>query len=211
MPPYALVIFDFDGTLADSFPWFCSVLNQTARTFGFREVEAGEVDELRALGTRQIVERLAVPMWKIPAIATHMRQLSARSLSEIPLFPGVPQAFEALSIHGVRIAVVSSNAEATVRQALGAAAGHVSAFDCGASLWGKSAKFKAVARSLGIDRRQAIAVGDEVRDIEAARKAGMAVGAVTFGYNTGAALRAQQPDLIFDDYDELLAQLLGPR
>jgi hypothetical protein len=89
MSSFSLAIFDYDGTLADSFPWFCSVLNQTARQFGFREVAEDEIDELRALGTREIIARLGVAKWKLPAIAMHMRKLSADSGDAVALFPGV--------------------------------------------------------------------------------------------------------------------------
>ena len=58
-----------------------------------------------------------------------------------------------------------------------------------------------------LEERYGIAIGDEDRDNEAARGAGIASGAVTFGYNTGATLRAQGPDLVFDDYADLVAKL----
>lgn len=207
MSAYLLAIFDFDGTLADSFPWFCSTLNQTARQFGFREASPSEIDELRALGTREIVARLGVPMWKLPAIAMHMRKLSAQAREAVPLFPGVEPMFAALAGRDIAIAIVSSNGEDTIRRTLGPAAAHVSHFACGASLWGKNAKFRSVIKHLGIDKRRVIAIGDEVRDIEAARSAGIAAGVVTFGYNTGASLRARGPDLVFDNYRELLVGL----
>ena len=207
MPSYSLAIFDYDGTLADSFPWFCSVLNQTARKFGFREVAENEVDDLRAAGTREIVAHLGVPMWKMPAIAMHMRKLSAESRDAVKLFPGVEPMLASLVASNIKIAIVSSNGDDTIRHTLGPAAAHVSHFRCGASLWGKSAKFRAVIKNLGSDQRCTIAIGDEVRDVEAARAAGIAAGAVTFGYNTGAVLRALGPDLVFDDYADLVAKL----
>lgn len=209
MPAYSLAIFDYDGTLADSFPWFCSVLNQTARRFGFREVAEGEADELRMLDSRQIVARLGVPLWKMPAIAMHMRKLSAEAGEAVALFPGAEQMLARLAANDVAIAVVSSNSEAVIRRTLGRASAYVSHFGCGASLWGKSAKFSTVVRQAGVDRQRTIAIGDEIRDIDAARRAGIASGAVTFGYNTGASLRAREPDLIFDDYEQLLAKLMA--
>ncbi|MGX1786772.1 HAD-IA family hydrolase [Bosea sp. NPDC055332] len=207
MPAYSLAIFDYDGTLADSFPWFCSVLNQTARRFGFREVAEGEADELRGLDSRQIIARLGVPLWRMPAIAMHMRKLSAEAGDAVALFPGAGSMLARLAASDVTIAIVSSNSEAVIRRTLGRASAHVSHFSCGASLWGKSAKFKAVIRQAGVDRQRVIAIGDEIRDIDAARRAGIASGAVTFGYNTGASLRAREPDMVFDDYEQLLAKL----
>lgn len=207
MSSFSLAIFDYDGTLADSFPWFCSVLNQTARQFGFLEVAEDEIDELRALGTREIVARLGVAKWKLPAIAMHMRKLSAESRDAVALFPGADAMLASLAASNIRVAIVSSNDEQTIRRTLGPAAVHVSHFQCGASLWGKGATFKAVIKRLGADKRRTIAIGDEVRDIEAARGAGIAAGAVTFGYNAAATLRAHEPDLVFDDYAELVAKL----
>lgn len=207
MPAYSLAIFDYDGTLADSFPWFCSVLNQTARQFGFREVAEGEADELRGLDSRQIIARLGVPLWKMPTIAMHMRKLSAESGDEVALFPGAAPMLARLAASDITIAIVSSNSEAVIRRTLGRASAHVTHFGCGASLWGKSAKFSAVIRQVGALRQETIAIGDEIRDIDAARRAGITSGAVTFGYNTGASLRACGPDLIFDDYEQLLAKL----
>jgi|APLak6261698768_1056241.scaffolds.fasta_scaffold05416_4 phosphoglycolate phosphatase len=210
MTHYSLAIFDFDGTLADSFLWFCSVLNQTARKFGFREVAGEDIDELRLLGSREIVARLGVPMWKMPAIAMHMCKLAA-SQSTISLFPGASEAISALAERGMKIAVVSSNGEDTVRRTLGASAVRVQAFDCGASLWGKSAKFKAIAQKLETEPSRTVAIGDEVRDIEAARRAGMSAGAVTFGYNSPAARKSLDPDFLFADFNDLLTQLLPSR
>ena len=94
---YQLVIFDADGTLADSFPWFSKVLNTVADKFRFRRVEPGEVEALRGCDARQILERLDVPGWKVPMIARHMRALKAQHLHEISLFPGIDRMLQELA------------------------------------------------------------------------------------------------------------------
>ena len=71
--PYALVIFDLDGTLADSFPWFLTVANAVAREYGFRQIADDEIEPLRRAGSHDILRRLEVPLWKLPAIARRMR------------------------------------------------------------------------------------------------------------------------------------------
>src|SRR3954451_14893141 len=86
---YKLVLFDFDGTLADTFPWFSRVLNGVADRFGFKRIEDGEGETLRCLSAQEIIAHLGVPGWKLPLIARHMRRLAAEHRDEIRLFAGV--------------------------------------------------------------------------------------------------------------------------
>jgi phosphoglycolate phosphatase len=121
---YRLVIFDLDGTLADSFPWFLSVVNSLADKHGFRRIEPSQVESLRGAGSREIVRRLDVPAWKIPFIANDMRQMKASSST--PLFPGVEAMLERLAQSGIKLAVVSSDSESNARRILGSSGRHVS-------------------------------------------------------------------------------------
>ena len=75
---YKLVIFDFDGTLADSAGWLFGVLNQVADRYGFRRTSEAEIAMLRGRDNREIVRYLGVPAWKLPLIAAHMRRRVAR-------------------------------------------------------------------------------------------------------------------------------------
>jgi phosphoglycolate phosphatase len=206
---YALAILDLDGTLADSLPWFRRHVNDVADRFGFRRVAEEDIGSLRRAGTREILARLKVPHWKLPMIARHMRRLKAAHLAEIPLFPGVCAMLRALHEGGVRLALVSSDLEANARAQLGEAnAALISHFACGASLFGKAAKFRHVLKRAGVAPASAIAIGDEVRDIEAARAVGAACGAVTWGYAAAETLSALQPDLLFARLEDIATVLV---
>jgi phosphoglycolate phosphatase len=208
-PRYSLAIFDLDGTLADSFPWFLRHVNDVADRFGFRRVSEDDIEPLRHAGARETLKRMNVPLWKLPTIARHMRQLKAQHIADIPLFPGVDAMLRALHDGGARLAMVSSDHEANARLQLGPRnAALVSHFDCGASIFGKAQKFRRVVKRCGIAPEQTIAIGDEVRDIEAARAAGIACGAVTWGYAAPAALRAHAPDMMFEHMGEIAERLL---
>jgi phosphoglycolate phosphatase len=207
---YTLVIFDLDGTLADTFPWFLRHVNDIADRFGFRRIAPEDVEGLRRAGSREIVKRLEVPFWKLPLIAQHMRQLKASHAHEIALFPGTGDMLRSLWEAGVRLAIVSSDSEANVRRQLGEAnAALISDFDCGASLFGKAAKFRRVVKRAGVAPSEAIAIGDEVRDLEAARGAGIAFGAVTWGYAAEEALRAREPDVVFEKVGDVGRGVVG--
>lgn len=209
MPAYALAIFDFDGTLADSFPWFCSVLDQTADKFGLKRVKPEDIPGLREQSSHDVLKSLGVPFYKLPAIATFMRGLAVEGIPNIPLFAGAADALAALHTGGVKLALVSSNAEAAVRAVLGPAAELVDRYACGSALFGKSQKFQAVLEALHMSREQTISIGDEIRDIDAARKTRLTAGSITFGYNSRGALERAHPDYLFDDYPALVRTVLG--
>ncbi len=207
--PYTLVIFDLDGTLADSVPWFRRHVNDVADQFGFRRIAEDDIASLRRAGPREILERLDVARWKLPLIARHMRRLKSAHLDDIPLFPGTGAMLRALRDGGLRLALVSSDHEANARRQLGEAnAALFSDFACGASLFGKAAKFRRVLWRAGVDPARAIAIGDEVRDIEAAGAAGIACGTVTWGYAAPETLRALKPDMVFERMEDIARGLI---
>lgn len=204
---YKLALFDFDGTLADTAGWFTSALNESAARFGFRQLSHEEMAMLRGKGNREIIRYLRVPWWKMPAIARDMRQRAAASAQELKLFPGVRELLADLRAAGVRIAIVSSNAETTIRCVLGNDI-EIDYFECGTSIFGKSARFRRVLRRAGLSIADAIAIGDEGRDIEASRATGIAAGAVAWGYATPDYLESQSPDIMFDSVGDIRRTLL---
>jgi len=209
--PYSLAIFDLDGTLADSFPWFLRTINDVADRFGFRRVADKDIEGLRHASSREILSRLEVPLWKLPAIARHARRLKAEAAAEISLFAGAEAMLRTLAANGTQLALVTSDSEVNARAKLGDVASLFSHVDCAASVFGKPAKFRRVIRRAGVAPQNVISIGDEVRDIEAARAVGIACGAVSWGHAAPAALRAHRPDLVFDRIDDIAALLTGVR
>lgn len=205
---YQLAIFDFDGTLADSFPWAAGVVNHYADRYGFKRIDPEEHEALRNYDARRLMEHLGVRMWKVPQMAIDVRKRMAEEIDQIPLFAGVSEMLQALSAKGILLAVVSSNSEANVRQVLGPQnAALFRVFDCGASVFGKSPKLKAVAKKCGVSPSESILIGDEIRDADAAHKVGMAFGAVAWGYTNPEALLALQPQEFYYFVSEIAANL----
>jgi phosphoglycolate phosphatase len=206
---YSLAIFDLDGTLADSFPWFLRVVNDVARDFSFKPIAADDIPAMRRAGAQEILKRVGVPFWKVPRIASHMRKLKRQHLDDIELFEGVPVMLRTLQHSGIRLALVSSDSEANARLQLGASASCFADFACGASLFGKAAKFNRVFRNAGLSPQQTIAIGDEMRDMDAAEEAGIAFGGVAWGYADPAVLRARNPHVWFETVTDITRLLTG--
>lgn len=209
MARYRLAIFDFDGTLANSLPWFRASLQDMIARFDLAPIRDDEIDGLRMMTARQIMARLNVPMWKLPVIVSDMRTRKLAVAHETPLFDGTATLLAELRRLGIQTAIVSSDGEESVRRVLGSTATLVSHFDCGAAIFGKHRKFRRVARHFGIAPADTICIGDEIRDIEAAKAAGMDSGAVGWGYAFPAALHAAGPTHFFGSMAEIPRTLRG--
>jgi phosphoglycolate phosphatase len=205
---YRVIVFDFDGTLADSFPFLVSVANTLADRFGFRRIAESEIATLRTYDTRRLLRHVGLPLWKVPLLAASFRTLMSERIQEIPLFPGVDELLSTLRASGLTLAIVSSNSEENVRRVLGPRnLALVSHLACGAAVLGKRARLREVARRSGAARQEILSVGDETRDIDAARASGVAAAAVTWGYAASSALLARAPDEMFTSLAEIAARL----
>lgn len=200
---FDLLVFDFDGTLANSAGWLRSILPDLSRRFGFRCPEEDELEVLRHKPPREVMRILQIAGWKLVFMAMYVRERAAKA-EAFPLFDGMSDVLQAIAAREMKIAVVSSNAEANVRRALGPdLSALVTSWSCGAGLFGKAKHFRKVLRETRVAPGRALSVGDETRDIEAARLVGMKTAAVAWGFGMKPALEAAGPDLMFDTVDEL--------
>ena len=205
MAATALAIFDFDGTLADSFGFFLGVFNQLAARHGFRTVEPHEVPALRRLGARELMSQVGLPLNKLPAVTRDFINLMRKDRGRVRLFEGVEEVLLGLQARGLALGVVSSNARDNVLHVLGDAARAVRYLECGVSIFGKRARLRRVLRKSGVGKQAALYIGDQPTDLEAARAEGVAFGAVAWGYGDIEALRAMEPEREFHRVADLLA------
>jgi phosphoglycolate phosphatase len=206
--PYKLVIFDFDGTLSDSGEWFLSILDDLSERFRFRRVvDRDEVERLRRRPTREVIQHLGIPGWKLPLIARHVRARFRENARDIRTFDGVRAMLQTLADAGIRMMLCSSNGEANVRAVLGPDAVRFEAYFCGSGLFGKVAKFRRAIKASGLAPSAILAIGDETRDIDAARAVGIGAGAVLWGYANPDLLIAMQPDITFASPADIVAHL----
>ena len=195
---YDLAIFDFDGTLADSFPFFVSVFNTIAERHQFRQIDTARIDSLRHLSARQMMQHVGMPAWKLPVVSKTFITMMKESAANVPVFEGIDAALRAIAAHGIELAIISSNSEQNVRAVLGVElSGLIGRFECGMSIFGKASRLKQLIRDSGTSPASAIYIGDQDTDAIAAGKSGMAFGAVSWGYAPIEILRAHNPTVEF--------------
>lgn len=205
---YKLAIFDFDGTLADSLPFFLSSVNTLAEKHRFKKVDDADIERLRRYDAKRILNYLGVPFWKVPFVARTYTAMMGEHAAEIPMFPGVAEMLHTLSEKGVVLGLVTSNTYENVRTILG---GDIMSLmvhpHCGTGLYGKAAKLRSILRKTGIDAGDAVYIGDEIRDASAAHEVKMSFGAVTWGYTDTDMLLESSPEMLFRRVGEITEKL----
>lgn len=206
--PYKLVVFDFDGTLADSFPWVASVINQVADEFHFEQIDQDEIETLRRMGAKQILKMYRVPFWKILPIVNRVRRLMTENIDCVYMFDGVNDLLQDLADRDLMLGVVTSNVYENVCHVLGPTnAGLIQFYECKVSPFGKPGRLKKLLHKSGVQPHQAIYIGDEIRDLEAARKVHMPFGAVAWGYTHPGVLKEHSPHEMFVTVEEIAKKL----
>lgn len=210
-PPISAFIFDYDGTLADSALAVLPVYNALAPGLGLPPMTETDFPRLRRLGPKGAIEAFGVPLWKVPLLLAQVRRELEQRQIVSSLYPGLDEIFASDAFRQIRRYILSSNSRANIDRFLAHhALGSFERIDCGASLFGKARRFRSLLKSEGLRPSEVAYVGDEVRDIEAAREVGATSIAVSWGYADRDVLKASDPDFLVDEtaqLKEILAQL----
>lgn len=195
------VVFDFDGTLADSLP---IVLDIAEQIVGYG-ITKKEVEHYRNMTAKQIIKESGIPLYKVPAMLVKGKSLMLRRADQIQIFTGLLDVVADLSSSNYRLIVVSSNNTGIINgflQKYGIDK-YFSGVYGNVGLFSKAQALRRVMKREGFVASDAIYVGDEVRDIEASKKAGMPVIAVTWGYNGKKILTKYKPDYLVETPAEI--------
>lgn len=201
------VIFDFDGTIADSLRAVIDVFEDlTGRGDRFSDEQ---IEAFRELSLPELLRELRIPKWKVPVLLLRGRTMMHQHLHGIPVHQGMATALEQLHKDGIPLFVLSSNSTENVESYL---AWHklshlFSGVYGGASLLGKAPRLLKLIDEQHIDVTRSWYVGDETRDVSAARAVGLNSCSVAWGYNTYAALERKGPDVLVESAHELVSKL----
>lgn len=207
---YKLAIFDFDGTLADSFPFILSIIDYLADKYHLSHINPEEISELRKMHTRDLMRQFKVPMWKLPLMGRNVSALMIKNSGQIQLFEGIDAVLRDLADLGIILVLVSSNSIDVINKVLGSEITSLfSHFECGSALFGKKRRFKKVLQKFDMQPSDVISIGDEIRDLEASQKMNIPFGAVSWGYTDPKAFETYNPNYVFHSVNEITTILTG--
>lgn len=187
-----LVVFDFDGTIADTFAQSLELLREVWPDFWEKEVEM-----YREKGAMATVKTLGMSPLKIIKMVRVMARKQTKSINEAKPFEGIKEVIDRLRERGIEVGVLSSNSQENLEKWFKNWEIKVD--------WIRSEKtlFNKERAILKIKKEGMIYVGDEVRDVEACQKAEVKIIAVSWGFNSKNALKKAGADYVVDTVQEL--------
>lgn len=199
-----ILIFDFDGTIADTLKLQLKIFNNLAPRFGYQQIGSSQVEHLRGKSAREILQQLNISALQLPSIYAAGRKEFLRHAADIAVFPDIKDVLKELSKH-YGLGIVTSNDTDIVGQFLKKHDMEMFNFVYSdKSIFGKGAILKHLLNKYKFNKNNVLYIGDEVRDIDAAKEAGVKVISVTWGFNTKQALASHHPDHIVDDPREII-------
>ena len=209
---YRSLIFDFDGTIADTLGETRRIFNQIAPDYGIRQVGEHEMDGLRHLSLKQLLDHLDIPKRRVPTLIARGTGLMRGNITRLSLIPGMHEVLVEMRRHADSFGILTSNTTANVDLFL-ESHGLSETFDFVSStskLTGKAKHLKAIRKTFSLRHEQMLYIGDELRDVKASQKAGIPIAAVTWGFNSRESLAAAKPDHLFDRPADFLQLLAAP-
>jgi phosphoglycolate phosphatase-like HAD superfamily hydrolase len=180
---YELVIFDFDGTIADSQDLMIFAYKQIAINRNIETLDDDKILELRKLSAKEIIKILGVKLWQIPSFIREARFIYSENINLIKPIDEINKLVREIRPL-TKIAIVSTNSASTIKSYLKKI--DLDIFDdiIEAGLFNKSNSINKLIKKYKINKTKAIYIGDEVRDIESSKKSGISCISVAWGMNT---------------------------
>ena len=206
---FRTLVFDFDGTIADTLGETRKIFNELAADYGIRKIGEHEIGTLRHLSLKQLLAHLEVPKRRVPSLIARGTMMLRGSITRLDLIEGMPEALTKLRMHVESFGILTSNTPENVDLFL-RSHGLREIFDFISStskLTGKAKHLKAIRKTFSLRAEEMLYIGDELRDVKASQKAGIPIAAVTWGFNSRESLAAEKPDFVLDHPNDFMSLL----
>ena len=193
------IIFDFDGTLADTFALGSQLINEYADQLGYKQIDFAANKDKSA---RELIKMSGVRFWQIPGLIRFFRKKSVERAAEVNAFDGIPDLVCRLHDRGFHLGIITTTSAQTISIFL-QKYGLTDLFTYikpEISLFGKKRAIRRARRHL---KSEIIYIGDELRDIEACRATDVPIISVSWGFNSTEILEKNNPGLVAASAEEV--------
>jgi len=200
------MLFDFDGTIANSIDQLYKLVNGLAPRYGYTPITPEKFAAMRDFPLSRACKALKVPLYKLGQAITVILSEYLKIVPDLEPCAGVVPMLQELKAMEISLALISSNHSENVRAFLDHH--RIDCFDWVEGTGGILHKHDSIRRQIrkhGLDKEKVVYVGDESRDIKAARKSRVQVISVTWGLHSEAHLRGFKPDWLVSDPAEIVA------
>ena len=197
------VIFDFDGTLADTFALGSQLINEYADQLGYKQIDFAANKDKSA---RELIKMSGVRFWQIPGLIRFFRKKSVERAAEVNAFDGIPDLVRRLHDCGFQLGIITTNSAQTISIFL-QKYGLTDLFTYikpEISLFGKKRAIRRARRHL---KSEIIYIGDELRDIEACHAANVPIISVSWGFNSTEILEKNNPGKVAGNTEDVFTML----
>ncbi|NEP62367.1 MAG: HAD hydrolase-like protein [Symploca sp. SIO2G7] len=200
-----VLIFDFDGTIADTLDTIVTITNRLAVYYGYPQTTPERLKYLRTLSTAELLNQSNIPLFQVPFLMRRVRRELRNDIDSIQTFTHLSEVLLRLANDGHPMMIASSNAPSTIGYFLErhGLAQVFSEIYGNIGLLGKARSLRRIMRRHRLLPEEVLYIGDETRDIESAHCQGLAVASVSWGFSDRIALEAQGPTFLVDTPEEL--------
>jgi phosphoglycolate phosphatase len=201
-----IIIYDFDGTIADSAPIIRSIYADLAIRNKWRAMTDEDYAMLRKGSLREARRWAGIRWWQFPLVLRSAKRLMHMEAENVSLFPEITELIQDLHTKGIRQYVLSRNSTDTIKRVLSRYGlnDELQVLQRRKRTFGsKAATIRRLVKQESYDKSCVWMVGDEVRDVEAAKLAGVNSIAVSWGLQDISILELTKPDHMVTSVREL--------
>ena len=201
-----VIVFDFDGTIADTYQAIVDITNDLSSEFGYQPIDEEELLLLKNLSSKEIIKRSEISLFKIPFLVQRVQKELGQQIADLSPIKGIESVLIELKQRNYILGIITSNVRENVVLFLqkNNLEYLFNFMYSGTKIFGKHRIINQLVRKHKLNKTDVIYVGDETRDIRSARKSGISVIAVGWGFNSQEILAEYKPDFLAVKPTELL-------
>ncbi|MGF1490232.1 MAG: HAD-IA family hydrolase [Prochloraceae cyanobacterium] len=201
-----VIIFDFDGTIADTYDTLFDICNRLSGEFGYKPLDRAKISQLRELSSREIIKQAEISLFKVPILLKRVKEELNQEIANVKPITGIEPILLALKEKGYNLGIITSNIETNVLAFL-KKHNYQELFNfiySGTTIFGKHKVIDRCLDRRNLNRDRVIYIGDETRDIKAAKRSKIKIISVGWGFNCPSVLAQYQPDFLIEHPRELI-------